>query len=395
VPCHADELGYPETRDTVAMSNGRKIHVMRWAAAVATILAIATWCVHAGTPAQAPNPVGLLDKYAASPQASSFETLSDDQLKDFLNALKRDGPAWVNRSGADTARRRVIFAALVLEASDATRVWRRIEYDQVASVHMGRQIRALVEDACELVRLNPVTERERLWFLASVAMIQGSGDLTLLAGKPDVSPGHRRYRHLDHALAALPDEPRLKLAQAETNEDWYTMGERLTAGTNTLHQLPQGARGRIFSAMEALYNTPAVAPEAHLHVGFQHVLLGQPGEALEEFHQAAASDDPFVTYLAHFIAGRVLDRERQGAGGADQYALALKAIPHTPSAVESLAIALITRGEGERAAALVKGMFDARASGTAPDSDPWTLFNQGDYRRFPDLMRTLRTSLRP
>jgi len=366
------------------------------ATAVATVVALVLWCAPGATAPQVPNPITLLDRYVASLQAPPFESLSNDQLKDFINALKRQGPAWVERGGADTERRRVIFAALVLEVSDATQLWRRIEYDVVASIRMTRQIRPLVEQACEFVRLNPVTERERLWFLASVAMIQGSRDLTLLAAQPDVAPGFRRYHHLDHALAALPDEPRLKLAEAETYEEGHAMNEVVIAGTDRQHDPPPGTREGIIRAMTSLFENHAVAPEAHLHVGFQRVFMGEPEAALDEFRQAAASDDPFVIYLAHFLAGRVLDRERPGGtGAADHYARALDAIPHAASAVESLAMALIDRGEPERAAVLVDEMFAAQAAGTAPDADPWVVFSKGDYRRFPGLMRALRAAVQP
>jgi tetratricopeptide (TPR) repeat protein len=319
----------------------------------------------------------------------SIDALTHDQLATFIKQLREEGPVWVSQVTDDAPRRRLVFAALVLDAADAGQWWNRVEYDQVASIRAMRAVRPLIEDACAVLRANPMGQPERLWMLASVAYGQGARDSTLLLPGRNAITHERGNDHLAHARMVLPADLRLKLASAMTLEladDEALLGEHVMAVTGQLRVVPMQLRRRVIDAMDALTQEPPLAAEAHLHIAFQQFLMGDTAAALASFKKASLAEDPYVRYLAFLFAGRLLNRLGDSAAAEGNYRLALTALPRTQSGVESLAALLMLRGDRVGAATLVDEMF----AGPRGELDPWFTFIQGDYRRLPEYMTAIR-----
>ncbi len=137
--------------------------------------------------------------------------------------------------------------------------------------------------------------------------------------------------------------------------------------------------------------TPAVAAEAEMHIGYLWFQFRKGGEALKHLKIAhERSTDPYVTYLAHFFAGRVLLEEKQVALAEAAFRDALATLPGTQSASEALAALLFADGRREEAYSLIETSFSQRPL----PPDPWRLYGYGDYRRWPALIRQLREAIK-
>lgn len=171
------------------------------------VLAVATGAASSRHLVQPGSPSTELARYPGpdpTRRPPSIDALTHDQLATFIKQLREEGRRWVSQAIDDAPRRRLVFAALVLDVADAAQWWNRTEYEQVPSIKMTRAIRPLIEQACELLRSHPVGAPERRWMLASVAYGQGA-DATLLSSGRDAVTHETGKDHLAHAQAVLPE----------------------------------------------------------------------------------------------------------------------------------------------------------------------------------------------
>jgi Flp pilus assembly protein TadD len=237
---------------------------------------------------------------------------------------------------------------------------------------------------------------------ASVALAEGDGMWAIL------SP----TAHLGHALQRFPDDPHLKLARAfvadaVASQPAVTTGTTLTDQTpvafdrlaaRTLDDTPDAsarrtALERVAAEFRPLVADPVVGAEAHLRLGDLELRLGQPDQAAADFRQAdaAASGDPFVSYLARLFlawtdaqAGRVADAERG-------YRSALQVAPRARSATTLLSALLVMNGRLEEAEQVTEAFF---TSPERPADDPWRQYPRGDFRAYLTLLTELHEAMK-
>ena len=400
------------------------------------VLTVALFTVRAA--GQRPPDAGtLLAQYdAADYEGLTAASAAISNLGDFLRDLDRSAPRWIRGASNTPARdrRRVVAASVALE---------------VAYTHRDRwhEARHLVEWGCSLQRTaftaappQPAAAAAyRLWQLASIALIEKAFDHVFLVGVPptlnrDPDPGRGRTRnHLAHAIAALPDEPRLFLAFATAAEfaSWgsdspdpvWIDGERIeqseplaadirtdartaraltrrqtdriyvaAAKSDTLWELADIFRGLkpVPFAYGRLAGEPPIQAELHVRLGNTYLRLARPHLALPELVKAAAETaDPFVVYLAHYFRGRAFEMLDRKSDAEDAYRRALDTMPRAQSASISLAVLLFAGGQRNEA---VVRTAESLRSVLAPD--PWRMYQEGGGRNWSFLIESLRKALR-
>jgi hypothetical protein len=330
------------------------------------------------TPA-GPDGTALLQRYAAGEHAAVARELarvSDSVL--LRKDLEKSVPAWVARSAPGQRRRQNLVAATFL-----------LEVLYAGLETEWRQLRPLLELGCGLAReVGPADPAERLWQLASIALADGARDALLLLGGNLVS----LRGHLTHARARFPDEARFLLADPVARE-FLLPGEPPRSGDdgNLNSQIARGQKRELTNQFAKLATNPAVAAEAEMRSGYLWFQLGNNPEALARLKVSdERSTDSYVTYLARFLAGRVLQKEKQPALAEQAYRSALDAMAGIQSASQALAALLFVDGRADEAYAVVAQSFERRPL----PADPWRLIGYGDFHRFPGLLDQLREAIK-
>jgi len=320
--------------------------------------ALSTAFVPAPVPDDRPDFIRILDRYAtgdydtAVAAAAKAAALNADEVR---RRLERQGDEWIAARSGDQVRRRLIVATYSLELLNATldTEWRTFE--------------SLIERNCNIFRRGPVSDAERTWYLAAVAL-QGRVQNQTRAGGS----------HLNHAELRFPDEPRFRIARAAARA--YSV---------------DGAPGsRVDDSVERfakLLAEPTIQAEAEVHIG--HLWLGakKPADALDHAQKAIrTAREPGVAYLAHMLAGRALEKLDDVSGAIREYRLALDTMPGAQSATTTLAALLFSRDQPREASELVDRSLELHGT----DDDPWRLYDYGEYWRYRDLIAQLRKDLR-
>lgn len=334
----------------------------------------------ASSPVRAQRPIDvaiLLDRYSSGERAAVLELLKTlDDVEGVRVGLEATGRAWTEAAGpAVVPRRRLTAATFALELAN-TRMqdeWRRL--------------RSLIEWGCELVRAGAPSEAERLWQLASVALAEGARDWDVLYTRP---PPVRvaAYNHLSHARSRFSDDVRLDFADAAIQAIRVASGFPPHRGNEAPRAQPRGEvlRAR-FDAIEHLQmfaHDPVVGGEAALRTGLAWLSIDRVDEAMRQFEIASRSTDEFAVYLAHVLAGQMQDRYGTPEGASAQYRAALQAIPRAQSASLGLAAILLSDGQPDEAYALLHEALAAPIP-----MDPWRVYGQGSYYRFPEYVELL------
>jgi len=325
-----------------------------------------------------PDATALLQRYAAGEHAAVARELA--RVSDFSllrKDLEKSVPAWVARSPAGQRRRQNLVAATFL-----------LEVLNAGLETEWRQLRPLLELGCGLAQGAGLPDaEERLWLLASIALAGGARDAFLLLGEPGSGRGH-----LAHARGRVPDEVRLLLADPVARE-FLLPAEPPRSGDdgNLNSQTARGHKRELTSQFAKIATIPAIAAEAEMRSGYLWFQLGNNREALAHLKIAdERSTDPYVTYLARFLAGRVLQKEQQPVLAEQAYRSALDTMAGIQSASEALAALLFVDGRADEAYTVVGRSFERRPL----PADPWRLIGYGDFRRFPGLLDQLRETIK-
>jgi tetratricopeptide (TPR) repeat protein len=337
--------------------------------------------------------VGFLTRYGAGDQAGPVAALAS--VKDvsvYVRMFQQDGPVWVAGAAGpdDAAWRRFVMASLIVEVVEA-----RLQEDWA-------DLRDLLEWACALIRTDPPGPRELVWQRAALAVIEGAYDARFLMAPPPPPQGRGQgqapsgpvmFDHAAHVRARFPDESRFGLAQAFVLETRAPREPLIVgpnpSGTRTATRAAERARLltlEAISALEPWLDDPEVGAEARLRTGYLRFRGGDAAGALEAFDQAARADDPFVRYLAFFLAGRIHDRQGAPEPADAAYRHALEVLPGAQSAAIALSARLFLDDRPDEAYAVV----DAAARVTPVPIDPWRVYGYGEFRRWPVLVRELR-----
>jgi hypothetical protein len=324
------------------------------------------------------------------------EASSVRDMDDFRRAIERQAPEWIAASTRDPQRRRLAAAGLVVEVTHA-----RIETDWAT-------LRPLLEWACQMFQAGGApTEAERRWHLAVIAVAGRARDFGRVSAlMPDWvrNPTTQQDRitlrkniatagHLAHTFARFPEEPRVLMAATMMVASWFdnepTRNPRMEPSATTESR----RRGRMMSLafLQVLRDDPRLAAESYVHAGHIHYASGSPGSALDlELRAQLAARDPETKYLAHFLAGRILEAMQRSSEAASEFQRALNLRPRAQSA--ALALAAIRATEAQtQAFDLLRPALDSHSA----FDDPWRLYGYGDYVRWPDAIAALRESVRP
>jgi hypothetical protein len=326
----------------------------------------------------------ILNSYEANPRDVA---LPPDELRPLLDLLRAKAPAWVaDRGAAEVARRRLAVATFVLDAL-------RTDEDPLLW-SQGQPASDLLEWACSFLRQGPpprpgVMSGERLWDLASVAILERVGGSSAPEGKTDqlvnFSASEVLERHLiSHAMSRVPDEPRLNLAlgvalELRTWPEWRDVGQLKVA---------PALSAAIGGAYQRASLAPAVRQEALLRWGVFELRLGLTAKALEHFSQAGDPKDPIVGYWLHLFTGRALERTNRRAAAIASYEAALSDVPSAEAATFALGAALMADHRAAQAAVMV-----SRNLASPAVEDPWLIYTFPDSRYLPDVMRALRAQV--
>jgi predicted Zn-dependent protease len=149
--------------------------------------------------------------------------------------------------------------------------------------------------------------------------------------------------------------------------------------------------GDVLARYDAARRLPDVADEAAIREAWLLHRTGSDAEALMRLD--AVSDqvaDPTLRFLRQLFRGRVLMALNRPAEAATAYRAALVSVPGAPSALNGLATALTESGNQDEARALAQ----APPTVSDPEADPWSMYEQGDYWRFPGALSRLRAAVR-
>jgi tetratricopeptide (TPR) repeat protein len=364
-----------------------------------------------------PAPVGapsLFDAYASGnldAALTPFRTVAPDRVPAFRQAFLADAAAWIEAVPDERASRVRIAAVLALDAEALLLergLWSRTDGPPRCAAP------CVVEWACAQLRaLGEPDPFEALWAEASIALVSGARDWTIL-----VTPLTRPIRdrpttgHVMHLLERFPDAPRIRLARAVALSARQMVMTEMDAprdGAPTSHiATPMAGMSadaaawmdeRRRSSLEFattplvdLADDPAVGAEARARLAQVHLKLGDFTTARDEALAAAdRATEPDVRYLAHVLAAQALQALGNLRAAESQFAAALEARPHSQSASVGLAALRQLRGDGESAYDLVAASLGERPR----DDDPWRLFLYGDYPRLPALLARLREAIQP
>jgi len=305
-----------------------------------------------------------LDRYVSDPIATVRTITAEQSLSQVNSALRRDGAQWMLARGAGEAnKRRLIAATFALDVAGAN-----LETQP-------QDVPPLVEWGCEQVRKRLLSDAERQWHVAAMALLEGVGNPQAVEA------------HLADAAARFPGEPRWR--QART---WL-----IDAHTLNVHprQPLTAARSPFPAALaaqyEALTSVPELAGDAWVHIGFLHFLDGAHAPAREAFARAQAAEgvDADVHYLAHLFSAWMAERDKQPNAVISELTAALDAAPQGHTAAVWLAMKLQLAGRVDDAQMLGSRTLEDRDD----HMDPWRAFYGGDVRRWPELIVAARKAV--
>ena len=289
--------------------------------------------------------------------------------------LAREAEAWIaSGSKAEVPRRRLVAAVFALELG-------------LAGLDTQWEItKRAVEWACDaLRRAGPPTEAERLWHLASLALLEASFEpVALLSARGETAA---LPLHLKHIAERFPREPRLALAQALLREHEFWLNHiRFVTG---VPRHDDSMASVAIPALQVAAGHPETRAEARLRLGFLEHRRGNFETALGHLAFAAeGDDDPTRVYLAHLFTGWAHEKGGRKADAIESFRKASAAV-NGLSAALALGVRLYEQDERDEADTVVMAALDPAQA--VPD--PWKLYGYGDFRRFPQLIARLRALL--
>ncbi len=364
------------------------MHPVRVSGRFFRALALAVMLVPLGSArpaADRSNALDLLNRYIAG-DFTGVEAVFDG-MKDFgdlLKDLKRIGPAWLDAGGsADRPRRELAAATFALEAARAGELddWKLVQnFVRLENIYWHAPPQ-LIEWGCELLRHSgPPRPIERIWHLATIAVVDRAGDFEFLVGSPWEARANPKdeISHLEHSAARFPFERRIALAQGIAVE-WRLFPNRRAGAAEA--QL-------IF---DKLKDDEQVGAEASVRLGNMFLRNGNVIAALPLFESAERrTRELYVAYLARFFRGQALERQKKPDDAAAAYRRALATIPGAQSGSFALSALLAVHGHRAEAAQVV----DVALTTTPRPLDPWRGYGEADARFWPVLIEQLHAEIR-
>ena len=326
----------------------------------------------------------MLDRYISGDFAGVATEL--DRTKDFdeiLKGLKKDASAWMAAGGAaDRDRREMAAATFALEAGRAGELddWKLVQKWMGLENIYWHAPAQLVEWGCALLR-GRATPRpiERVWHLAALAVVDRANDFEFLIGSPWEGRANRKDEivHLAHAVQRFPYERRFALAQGIAAE-WR------------LFPTKRAGAAEVQKIFETLRDDESVGAEASVRLGLLLYRNDNVAGAMSLFDAAERrTREPYVIYLARYLRGQALERQRKTGEAEHAYRAALAAVPSAQSA--SFALAALWSAQSRRAEAAQ--LIDAALTAEPRPLDPWRGYGEADARFWPELIAALHAEI--
>ncbi len=245
----------------------------------------------------------------------------------------------------------------------------------------------LVEWACPYVRSHsPLTDFDRAWQLAALAVLEGGID------------GRALQAHLDHAQGFLP-EPRLLLARGIVEEQSIAPSET-SAGPAQTVQAPAAAveAERLRAAERAIARfhdaekSENVRAEAALRLGHVQLVVHRYEDALSSWTDVEqATQEPALLYLARLFRGLAYEGLGRNADARAAYAGAASVSPGAHSVSIRLAALAFRAGRADES----NRMLEALLRDDDPRRDPWWSYYAGDWRFWYPRIERVRELMKP
>lgn len=327
----------------------------------------------------------LLERYAAGDFIGIAAEL--DRTKDFdeiLKGLRKDAPDWIGAGGpADRPRRELAAATFALEAGRAGELddWKLVQNWMGLDNIYWHAPAQLVEWGCALLRSRATPQPiERVWHLASIAVVDRANDFEFLVGSPWEGRANKKDEivHLAHAVQRFPYERRFALAQGIAAE-WRLFPTKRAGAAEAQ---------RIF---ETLRDDESVGAEASVRLGLLLYRNNNVSGAMSLFDAAEQrTREPYVIYLARYLRAQALERQKKTSEAERAYRAALAAVPAAQSA--SFALAALLSAQSHRADAAQ--LIDAALTAEPRPLDPWRGYGEADARFWPQLIAELHAEIK-
>ncbi len=240
---------------------------------------------------------------------------------------------------------------------------------------------ALIRRFAFLVR-DPISpdDFEREWLVAASRMLQG-------AMRPAVS-----QPFVENALQRFPYEPRLLLARAVISDQFWPRSGTVGTGTAvTRDSLPADVAATLSAQFDVAASFPGVRAEAQIRHGWFLHRIGRNADALAKIEGAAVDpSDRALAYLRELLTGQVLQAMDRGTDAIAAFRRAVALAPAAQEGRVALMNALLIAGDRDEAATLAAQIQSTPASVI----DPWWMYWQGDYRRYPESLARLREMMK-
>jgi hypothetical protein len=320
--------------------------------------------------------LSLLAHYDAGRYTDVDRLLAGQPKGPLADALRKEGDRWVKTgSAASLDRRRLVAGSVALEIVGAglTDEWFLV-YDAI-------------EWGCRhVIATASVSDAERQWHLASIALLQAGAGMLPTA---QFAEGHIAL----HAPKRVPNSSRIRLGMLIEEEHGIPM---LPPRRSGVPDLPAETRRRIqvraadlVKHYVELMSAPEVADEARLRISVLQYELGSLDNAIDGLAPLRQSSDPFIGYIASFLTGEAARRLGRDGGAITAYRQALTVVPNAMSASLGLSAVLSASGDFDGSLAVV----NAAATTKAP-IDPWRIYAFGSGRHWPQWRDGLRSEMR-
>jgi hypothetical protein len=188
------------------------------------------------------------------------------------------------------------------------------------------------------------------------------------------------------ALERFPDDAAFRLADAIVADQQWPVGTEAVMSVSDAARHATDVIAR-YDAAAAHVEAPPVVAEARLREAWFLHRMSRHAEALAMLDAVRPADaDLAVQFLQQLFRGHVLTSVGRAREAVEAFRAASALLPTAVSAQVALMNALLATGDADAAVALAARVETMAA---AP-GDPWHLYWQGDYRRFPDEVVRLR-----
>jgi tetratricopeptide (TPR) repeat protein len=342
---------------------------------VCLAITAAIWCISAPSAQQARSTLDLLlDAYAAGDTQILERTVTTNERFEKIRKELRDDAAdrWLKEWRPITA---VFFLDLATVA---------VNRNFLYWLDVLKEGRNFVVRRPTLIGANPQEDAfEIAWHKTSVALLEG-------VKRPDfvdeqgIAPLARRIVAVaptDPAAAPRLVDPWIELARGFVEEQWTLLQK------GQLRQRGQAAIAHYQAAAEH----ESTRAEALVRLGWTLVRLGRPADALVELDKFSNStDDASLRYWNRLFRGRAFEVLDLSEDASREYRAALEIVPRAQTPTVALSVLELRRDQQERAFEYANDVRTAPARMT----DPWWVYNEGDFRFFKQRMIELRAMAR-